>query len=345
MIIWVLVAVVGAVVLAGIAFVALRREEERSEWERPRHDQPWDKRPDEPEGSRLASIPPPSGIPISSPSEEIPLVDSQELPIDDDEPSGPIVKMVVAAHGATDRGREREHNEDSFLVFSEHEVYAVADGMGGYAAGEVASELAVETLRQAFESGELPAIEGGLPRRGAELMAVITRANARIRQAARDDERLVGMGTTLVAARFSPTRKRVYIAHVGDSRCYRLRDDSIEALTTDHTLSQMGIRGPSGAKLSRAVGAFENVEVDLTIDEPQIGDYYLLCSDGLSKFVPKPQILETVREAPSLDEAVAQLIQRANDRGGRDNVTLVLVRIDDPEFAPNESGEHRLPGG
>lgn len=348
MMLWIIAALAGAVLLAGIAFLALRRDEEagRDAWDKPRHSQPWDQRPEEPEGSRMASIPPPSGVP-SAPtfSEELSLsgFESQELWVDDDDPTGPVAKIVVSAAGGTHPGKKRAHNEDAYLVQPEHEVYAIADGMGGYAAGEVAAEIAVNTLREGFESGDVGTLEDGYPRRGAELMSLIRRCNTRIRQeAARDDEK-TGMGTTIVSARFSPGRKRVYIAHVGDSRCYRIRDGEIRQLTTDHTLGAVGIKGPAAAKLSRAVGVFDDLDVDLTIDEPWPGDYYLLCSDGLSKMVPEDAIAATVSRSEDLEETVRELIVDANDRGGRDNVTLVLVRIDGPSFDSGESGEHRLP--
>jgi len=354
---WIIAAIAGAILLAGVAFLALDRDgdspkkpkpEARPEPTSPRSSMgPWDQRSDEPPGSRLASVPPPSGVPMhptasAEMSSELTL-ESQELWIDDDdEPTGPVPRIVVSAEGRTHPGQKRSHNEDAFLVYPEHEVFAVADGMGGYAAGEVASKMAIDTLQQAYAQGEFDALEDGFPRRGAELMSVVRRANARIREAAGRDEQKHGMGTTMVCARFSPGRKRVYIAHVGDSRCYRVRDGEMRQLTTDHTLGAVGIKGPSAGKLSRAVGVFDELEVDLTVDEPQPGDFYLLCSDGLFKMVPESVIVHTVTHRESVSETVDELVREANARGGRDNVTVVLVRVDPPDFDPGESGEHRL---
>lgn len=365
MMLWIIAAIAGAILLAGIAFLALDRDgeapakqatpeksERRDAAERASDASPpggpWDKRSDEPPGSRLASVPPPGGVPMhptasAEMSAEITL-ESQELWIDDDEPTGPVPRIVLSAEGRTHPGQKRSHNEDAFLVDPEHEVYAVADGMGGYAAGEIASRMAIETLQSAYATGAFGAVEDGFPRRGAELMSVVRAANSRIRDAANEDEQKHGMGTTMVAARFSPGRNRVYLAHVGDSRCYRIRDDEMKQLTTDHTLGAVGIKGPSAGKLSRAVGVFDELEVDLTVDEPQPGDYYLLCSDGLFKMVPESIITHMVMRERPIAETVDELVKEANDRGGRDNVTVVLVRVDAPDFDPGESGEHRLPG-
>ena len=299
---------------------------------------------EDPDGTTLGEIPPASGIPIHpTASEEFDVeVMSQEMWLDDDEPSGPVPRIVVNAAGSSHTGRKREHNEDAYLILAGHEVYAIADGMGGYAAGEVAAAIAVETLREAFESGDMGELDPGAPRRGAELMAAIQRSNSRIREEAATDPNKAGMGTTVVTARFSPGRKRVYIAHVGDSRCYRVRGDEMQQLTIDHTLGNLGITGKAAHKLSRAVGTFERVEVDLTIDEPQPGDHYLLCSDGLYKMVPETMILDIVSRSESPAQTVAELVAIANERGGRDNVTVVLVRIDEPDVEPDQSGEHRL---
>jgi serine/threonine protein phosphatase PrpC len=345
MTLWIIAAVAGAILLAGIAFLALRRDED-DRWRAPRHGHAWDKRPEEPEGTRMASIPPPAGVPVRAPSEEADsyALESQELWVEDDEPTGPIAKILISAAGSSDQGKKRDHNEDAFLLAPEHELFAIADGMGGYAAGEIASQLAVETVRDVFRSGEFGRLEEGFPRRGAELMAAVQRANARIRREAARDERKTGMGTTIVAARFAPGKSRVYIAHVGDSRAYRIRDGEIRQLTTDHTLGAIGIQGSSANKLSRAVGVFDEIDVDLTIDEPLPGDHYMLCSDGLYKMVPENTIRQTIEAQSSLERAVQDLITTANARGGRDNVSVVLLRIDEPDLDPRESGEHRITG-
>jgi protein phosphatase len=213
-------------------------------------------------------------------------------------------------------------------------VFAIADGMGGYAAGEVASQMAIDVLTRAFETQQFGGRPiPGLPPRGDELVRAVQAANTAILNQARSNEAQAGMGTTLVAARFSPNRKRVYIAHVGDSRAYRLRNGHLKQLTTDHTLAALGIQGPSANKLSRAVGVFDEVEVDLTVDEPECGDYYILCSDGLSKMVPESTIVEIVTTSPNLDTAVTKLIAEANARGGKDNITVILIRVEEPAAA------------
>jgi len=346
MMLWIIAAIAGAVMLAGIGFLALKGDED----EAPAGDgAASSEKSVDPEGTTMASVPPPSGVPMHpSPSEELAAVlESQELWVEeDDEPTGPVPKILVRASGGTHPGQRREHNEDAFLVLAEHEVYAIADGMGGYAAGEVASAIAVDTVAEIFALGEFGDLEAGWPRRGAELASAIREANARVRKEASSDSAKTGMGTTFVSARFSPGRRRVYIAHVGDSRCYRVRDGEMKQLTTDHTLGAVGIKGPAASKLSRAVGVFDDIDVDLTIDEPSPGDFYLLCSDGLFKMIPEPEILEMIEKlkASELADLVEALILEANERGGRDNVSVVLVRIDEPDFDPGESGEHRLPG-
>lgn len=351
---WIIAAIAGAVMLAGIAFLALKSEDEDADGSgsfQPGNtsSQDWDASTDEPdaEGTMLASIPPPSGVPMHpTASEELQAVlESQELWLEeDDEPTGPVPKILVSASGGTHPGQRRDHNEDAFLVLAEHEVYAIADGMGGYAAGEVASSIAVDAVAEVFALGTFGELEPGWPTRGAELASAIREANRRVRLEASRDSDKQGMGTTIVAARFSPGRRRVYIAHVGDSRCYRVRDGRMKQLTTDHTLGAVGIKGPAASKLSRAVGVFDDVDVDLTVDEPFPGDFYVLCSDGLFKMVSDEEIQETLGSRRSISELVDELIRAANDHGGRDNVSVVLVRIDEPDFDPGESGEHRLPG-
>lgn len=344
MTLWIIAAVAVTILLGGIAFLTRKQEAPP----RPKRiAQPWDERPGDTGGTRLATMPPPAGLPIQhSASEEADryALESQELWIEEDEPTGPVAKILVSAAGKTDPGKKREHNEDALLLAPEHELYAIADGMGGYAAGEVASQLAVDTLRDAFRAGSFGELDEGFPKRGAELMAAIRAANADIRREAQQDESRSGMGTTIVAARFSPGRNRVYVAHVGDSRCYRIRDGELKQLTTDHTLGAIGITGPSANKLSRAVGAFDHVDVDLTVDEPQPGDHYLLCSDGLYKMLLDERIAAIVAASGSLAQAVDELIDSAIERGGRDNITVVLLRVDEPELDPRESGEHRIPG-
>lgn len=266
-------------------------------------------------------------------STELEVAIDEDPGTDEDDPTGPVPLILVSAVGRTDQGRRRKHNEDAFAVAADHGLFAIADGMGGYAAGEVASQMAIDTLTRSFQVGEFGGAPiPGLPRRGDELVRAIQTANAQILSQSRANEAQAGMGTTVVAARFSPNRQRVYIAHVGDSRAYRIRQHQLTQLTSDHTLGAAGVTGPSAAKLSRAVGVFDQVEVDLTVDEPRIGDFYLLCSDGLFKMVPENDIQKIVEEERDIASAANRLVDEANARGGKDNVSVIVVRVDEPNL-------------
>ncbi|MEI9954458.1 MAG: protein phosphatase 2C domain-containing protein [Pseudomonadota bacterium] len=261
----------------------------------------------------------------------------------------------MTASGDTDRGQQRKANDDSLLVLPDHCLFAVADGMGGYAGGSVASSLAVETLKQAFEQGAFLAplrIAGPIPRRGSELASSIMQAHQAVTSAARASPEHCKMGTTLVAARFSPNKQRVYIGHVGDSRCYRFRRGSLRQLTADQTMSTVGLMGPHADDLLQAIGVTADLSIDLIVDKPQAGDIYLLCSDGLNKMVNDRQIREILANQRDLEAAVYGLIELANDAGGRDNVTVILVKVQDrgihdivtiPSPPPEQKGWSRLP--
>jgi protein phosphatase len=256
-----------------------------------------------------------------------------EVPVDieeEEEPTGPNALILVTAVGRTDPGLKRKHNEDAYAILEDHHLFVIADGMGRHAAGEVASQLCVDGISEAFQTGEFGKThEPPLPHRASRLRGAILLANERILRAAQENDAYMGMGTTVVTAYFSPNNQRVYIAHVGDSRCYRLRGDKLTQLTTDHTLGAAGIKGKSAAVLSRAVGIEENVEVDVSMESPLPGDIYLLCSDGLSRMVNDDEILGTLRTKSDLEEATRILIDKANQGGGRDNITAILVRVDD----------------
>lgn len=243
------------------------------------------------------------------------------------EESGPQRIVFVSAVGLTDVGLKRKHNEDAFAVLAEHNFFAVADGMGREAGGEIASKLAIEAITEAIESRMfVHQSEPGWRRN--RLVRVIEHANEVLRSVKTEVGALDRMGTTIVAALFSPTLNRAFIANVGDSRCYRIRRQSMSQLTIDHTLGALGIEGSQGSKLSRAIGLDPVVEVDVVIDQPEPGDIYLLCSDGLTKMVTDETILSTVRSAGDLDAGAKGLIELARERGGRDNITAILVRVD-----------------
>jgi protein phosphatase len=253
---------------------------------------------------------------------------------EEEEPTGPNALILVTSVGLTDPGLKRKHNEDAYATLEDHHLFVIADGMGRHAAGEVASQLCVDAITEAFNTGEFgPPIEPPLPRRASRLRGAIQLANRRILAAAKENDAYAGMGTTVVSAYFSPNNQRVYIGHVGDSRCYRLRGDKLTQLTTDHTLGAAGIVGKSAAVLSRAVGIEENVEVDVTMESPLPGDIYLLCSDGLSRMVGDDEIKATLQREKDLQVATKVLIEKANAQGGRDNITTILVRVDDAKGA------------
>jgi len=274
---------------------------------------------------------------------------------DEEEGTSPQARILVTASGDSDRGRCRRANDDSLLIMPDHNLFAVADGMGGYAGGSVASSLAVEAIKQTFEQdafvAELRSL-GTVPRRGGELASSIMRAHQAVFSAARQNPDIGKMGTTLVAARFSPNKQRVYIGHVGDSRCYRFRRGSLRQLTTDQTMSTVGLKGPRADDLLQAVGVTADLSIDLIVDKPQAGDVYLLCSDGLNKMISDQQIQRTLASERDPEAAVYGLIELANDAGGMDNVTVVLVKVMDgtlhdivtiPSPPPGPKGWTKLP--
>ncbi|OFW74270.1 MAG: hypothetical protein A2Y55_00135, partial [Actinobacteria bacterium RBG_16_68_12] len=226
--------------------------------------------------------------------------------------------------GVTDTGRRRLRNEDAFI--REPPLFAVADGMGGARAGEIAAGLAAAALEEA-----------GAETRGAEgVAALIAEANRRIWERSLTDPETAGMGTTVTAALVDAATGTVAIGHVGDSRAYLLRGGSIEQLTTDHSLVaelvQSGIltpeeaeRHPQRSAITRALGTEPTVEVDAFTVEARAGDVFLLCSDGLSIMVPDEDVAAVI-DAAERDPARAAeaLVAAANARGGEDNVTVVL---------------------
>lgn len=249
---------------------------------------------------------------------------------DEDETTSPLARILLTARADSDCGKTRRENEDSLLFFPERSLFAVADGVGGYHGGRVASSLAVETLRQAFETesygGRLDT-ERPIPRRGHELASAILQTNVAVSEAARATPELSRMGTTLVAARFSPNKQRVYIGHVGDSRCYRLRAGKLRQLTTDQTMRLVGMQGPGADDLLQAIGVTQALSIDLIVDKPRPDDVYLLCSDGLPKMVSDQDIERVIAEQTDLEAAVYALIEMANDAGGVDNVSVILVKV------------------
>ncbi len=247
---------------------------------------------------------------------------------------------------ATDVGKVRDHNEDNFMVDKALNLFIVADGMGGHAAGEVASAIAVNTMRdvlkknndliEAFKEGSRIASNRDISNL---LEHAVQKACAEIFQLAQDDPEKRGMGTTLSS--LLVLNNRGFIAHVGDSRIYLLRGGRVVQLTEDHSLvNELIKRGklsqtqaetsPYKNAVTRAVGVYESVEVD-TIDFDVLpGDYYLLASDGLTGYLKDDEILPTLTQAGSDIKLIPQaFIDLANERGGKDNITNIAVRIQD----------------
>jgi serine/threonine protein phosphatase PrpC len=250
--------------------------------------------------------------------------------------------MQVKAYGLTHVGRQRQHNEDTFLVADEAKLYLVADGMGGHAAGEIASRIAVDSVSEFIlhtkeDDGTWPhAYDEHLKRSTNRLMAALKLANSRVLEAMKKDARLRGMGTTIVACLADDDTMSV--AHVGDSRAYLVRAGELSRLTNDHSWVfeqvQAGMLTPEEAEkhplrnvITRALGGALQVTPDAHEVISQPGDLYLLCSDGLTGMVPEQEILRVVRDnTDDLEKACKVLIDTANERGGLDNVTAILVQ-------------------
>ena len=255
-----------------------------------------------------------------------------------DEPTRAESLFLVSATAQTDTGLRRKRNEDSVHVLESASLFVVADGMGGYAGGETASQLAVKTIGDAYRARSFDGdVHENVPAQASELARAIQMANAAILDTAAEKRELEGMGTTLCAALFSANKKRVYLGHVGDSRCYRLRDGTLAQMTADHTMADHGVKGPEAAHLSRAVGIWPTVPIDIVMGVPLENDVYLLCSDGLTKMLTDDLILQVLAEEEDLKGAVERLISSANARGGKDNVTVVLVRVVPPDWTPKSS--------
>lgn len=255
--------------------------------------------------------------------------------------------LRAIAAGLTDVGLQREHNEDSFVVLNEHDLFVVADGMGGHRAGDVASKIATETISEFFKSTASDDVtwpfhfDTNLSEEENRLLTGIRVANRQIFERSTRSREYHGMGTTVVGAMFSPRKSRMYIGHVGDSRCYRIREGEIQLLTRDHSLfndyvmampdlTEEQRRELPKNVITRALGMQDQVVVDLQHDESKHGDVYILCSDGLSGMITDEELRQVVSSSPDIGEACRRLIARANEHGGEDNITAVVVKIEDP---------------
>lgn len=234
---------------------------------------------------------------------------------------------VAEQYAGTDTGRQRRANEDSLLAHAP--LFVVADGMGGAQAGEVASRIAVESFQDGLDDSSEP----------EEALAALARvANARIHELSHSHAEQAGMGTTLTAIYVG--ERDVSIAHVGDSRAYRLRDGELVRLTEDHSLvdellrqgrltPEEAVEHPQRSVITRALGPEGVVEVDTRTYSARDGDVYLLCSDGLTTMLPEERLTDVLLAHRALRDAGEALIAAANEAGGRDNITVVLVRLEE----------------
>ena len=253
--------------------------------------------------------------------------------------------MKLEFAGQTDVGLKRGHNEDTFSVEPDQNLYMVADGMGGHSSGEVASRMACEAIiaffRETAQDEDMTwpyKMEKGLGYEANRLGVGVKLANLRIHECAQSNPAQRGMGTTIVAARL--TDEGLVVGHVGDSRLYRMRGGVLSQLTEDHSLLNDYIKMkrlseeeianfPHKNVIVRALGMKEHVKVDTMLDKPQPGDIYVLCSDGLSGMVPDEAMESLLIEKADagLQTICEALIDAANAAGGTDNITAVLVRV------------------
>jgi protein phosphatase len=240
--------------------------------------------------------------------------------------------MILRTAASSDVGLRRRGNEDRFAVVPELGLCLVADGMGGHSAGQVASALAAEAV-----VASLREIAGGSASATEKLRRAIEDANRAIYAASRQRSEYSGMGTTVVA--LLAEGGRASLAHVGDSRAYRVRDRRIRQLTDDHSIVGELLRRheisaddarehPHRHVLTRALGVRGHVQPDLAELTPEAGDVFVLCSDGLTNHVEDQEIAKLALESPDLDECCEALIELANHRGGEDNTTVVLARFE-----------------
>ena len=249
--------------------------------------------------------------------------------------------MRIRYAAKTDVGMKRTHNEDYFSLMEDEQLFIVADGMGGHSSGEVASRLAAETVSEFYQRTKDDEatwpykMDRSLSYIENRLSCGIKLANYKIYEAASKDLRFKGMGTTLVTCLVNGDK--IYIAHVGDSRCYRVRKGKIEQMTRDHSLledykdakpdmtEEEERNFPHKNVITRALGMRDSVQVDISTREVNDGDLYLLCSDGLSGMIEDPGLERIMTEAQDLEHSVAELVDQANRAGGTDNITTLVI--------------------
>jgi len=250
--------------------------------------------------------------------------------------------MRIRYAAKTDVGMKRTHNEDYFSLIEQDQLFLVADGMGGHASGEVASKMATETIQEFFTRSQDDDVtwpyklDRALSFVENRLVVGVKMANQRIYETALKDLRLKGMGTTIVGGQI--VGDKLYIAHVGDSRCYRIRAAKIQQMTRDHSLledykdAKPGMSDEEQKKfphknvITRALGMRDTVQVDVHAEDIQGGDVFVFCSDGLSGMVEDDAILKIVTDSADLEQAVSGLVDAANQAGGTDNVTVLALQ-------------------
>jgi protein phosphatase len=249
---------------------------------------------------------------------------------------------MIKSAGVTDIGRRRQLNEDALFVDDESGLYVVADGMGGHNAGEVASKLAVETVsnfvRRSGDDEEITwpyGVDPTISINANRLRTAIMLANKRVWKEADNREDYTGMGTTIVAGLVEDDH--ITLCGAGDSRAYRLRGDALDQITTDDSWVQVALtegllqadeaeNHPMKNIITKAVGAKQNIELTVHEEPLEDGDVYLLCTDGLHGMVAEARILEILRDKKDdLEQAVQTLITAANDKGGKDNITAIVL--------------------
>jgi serine/threonine protein phosphatase PrpC len=251
----------------------------------------------------------------------------------------------VSSCGRSDVGLVRQNNEDAWEILCEQQFYILADGMGGHRAGEVASRETVDGLSKHVRNA-LKSTKGDIDLHVAIINDIIQKVNHDVYQKARSDSELRGMGTTLCCTYFH--EKGVVFAHVGDSRIYRFHDKKLYQLTRDHSLvaemidlGELSEKNVSGVNykniITRAIGTEPSVEVSIGISEFYENDLFMMCSDGLSDLLSPTMIENILKKAVDLRDTVDQLIDAAIERGGKDNVTAVLMRVENGNEKPNLS--------
>lgn len=259
---------------------------------------------------------------------------------------------ILKVAGLSDVGRERDHNEDSFGLFPEYNLFVVADGMGGHRAGDVASSVAVESIGDFFHATERDDItwpfqfDPNSPTSVNRFVTAIQVGNSKIFQQSSHSEEHHGMGTTVVGVMGVEENTAMHVAHVGDSRCYRIRNGEISRVTLDHSLINDYLRAapdlteeqlaelPSNV-ITRALGMQDKVLVDVQTVPIEIGDIMLLCSDGLNGMLKDKDILQLVEgNRQDLQQVAQALVDGANHNGGEDNITVILIEVGENKSVP-----------